>query len=327
MRTLVLVFDSLREDAAQQSDDLSQLLSWDSKTVSLAQAPYTPSSLTTIVTGLHPSQHQFWDFPTRHAQATPPPATDYIFPALGIPVAWASTCLAASYAWPRAYAIPTRVNAVKWLKRHSDGLMFVHIWESHAPYSYDHGIDECINTMREMGTVAERIDYVNKGVAAGVEEVKPLLDALSGDDIVIVMGDHGEALGETNPITGEQSWLHQHITPQEIVVPFWVHGHDLDASVMRHCDIYNYLAHDIYQMPGERKAVFGFELESWAISRWRYRGSKFWSEHGLVYYDDGWTAAAENHQLVSGVTKSHGDEYFLQKLGSYAEQSRIDVLV
>lgn len=296
MRTLVLIFDSLRNDAALQCGELLGLRDWKQLGVSLATAPYTPSSMTTIATGVHPVNHRFWDFPPRLGSNQLPSGDEYIFFNAPVPTVWVSSYPGATYMWPGSMAVRNRANAVKWLRDKSDGIMFVHLWESHAPYSYPHDIDTCITEMQELETISERLEYVNHGLRAAIAWAQPLLDVLTPDDYVIATGDHGEALGETNPATGNPEWLHQHVTPQEIVTPFWVSGpNQICEAAITHLDIRDTVVESIYH--GERLDADKFDLPrsgSWAIARWRYPGAKIWTEHGLVYQLDGeWISAVE----------------------------------
>lgn len=293
MRILVIVADSLRYDSALAHSGLMEARDWDAVVPCGAHAPYTPASLTTIATGLHPVQHRYWTFPPHSDDK--PHRSSYVFSGdVPAPVAWWSSHPPSTYAWPESVGLYSAEELLRFMRDNSSAVGFVHLWESHIPYEYDHDIDQCIQDMSEMSSVEDRIAYTHNGVDKALEAVRPLLDGVPEDTIVLLTGDHGEALGESNPFPDgrPQRWIHEHTLKEEMLVPMFVDGLDLTAGFVRHSQIVPTIRDQfgldpirrLLGAPLDAEHLVGPVSYSMGSCRWAIP-EQGWEEHGMLAYD------------------------------------------
>jgi len=326
MKFLIIVADSLRYDSALQHEGLLGVRDWDAIVPCGAHAPYTPSSLTTIATGLHPVQHRYWTFPPH---SDPQPARSrYVFSSdIPAPVAWFSSHRPSTYAWPDSSALNSVDELTRFMNESSSAVAFVHLWESHIPYEYEHDLDRCLSDMAALSSLEDRIRYTHHGLDAAVEVIRPVLDAVTDDTIILLTGDHGEALGEPNPFPDgrRNRWIHEHTLKEEMLVPMFVDGLDLTASFVRHSQIVPTIrskfglkpAADLLGTHLDDISLVGPVSHSMASCRWAIP-EQGWEEHGMLVYDareDQFLTAAIHSGSVDVVSYSPDSGDFIVRFG------------
>jgi len=293
MRVLLVVLDGVRYDGAMAHDELLGLRDWKVMPCG-SHAPYTPSSLTTVATGLYPISHRFWDFP---AGKNKKPAANQYFFNWGIPTKWFSTYPSAIYMWPHESELGSVEQAQKFLRVNEECVLVVHAWETHIPYFHKEDINDSIENMKKMESLESRIGYMNHGMDAALARLRPLIDSAPADTVVMVTSDHGEALGEVNPFADntpewkdrQYRWMHQHCFVEEMLVPFLIDGYTPQRPFVRLVDI----APTIAEIMGVEGMDFDgqpmskrFYAVNWSVCRWHYHGDCSWMEQGILCWDN-----------------------------------------
>lgn len=293
MKILLVVLDSVRYDGAMAHEGLLGLRDWQVLPCG-SNAPYTPSSLTTVATGLYPISHRFWDFPvSKNSQ----PHSRYYFFDWGVPAAWYSTRATSTYMWPEDSNVGSMENAIKFLNKHDDCILAVHAWETHIPYAHKESIDVSISNMKDMTTLDDRLGYMNNGLDAALAKLAPLLDSVPSDTVVFITSDHGEALGEPNPFVdqvvdwkgAEDRWMHQHCFAEEMLVPMLIDGYKSEREFVRLVDLAPTFAEILGVDPevdfdGKPMSTLFYSV-GWSVCRWHYYGDSEWMEQGVLCWD------------------------------------------